>query len=84
MNITKEQFGEWRQHPATQFFLRYLADWRSDLERGQFNFWLDGGQLSDAIRGQINLVKDIEDLHFDAIQKFYEERYNAGEAIKVS
>ena len=77
MEITKEEYQSWRHHPVTKVFLQYVRDFREQATQGALNDWLSGGrsfaEVSDVVRGQIHLLRDIEELEFASIEEFYKE-----------
>jgi hypothetical protein len=79
--INKEQFGIWKSHPATRFFLKYVRDFRESGESTAMSLWLDGSKefkdMAEFLRGQITTMREIEDLSFDAIDNFYKEKDSA-------
>jgi len=78
--ITREQYGEWRNHPATQFFRQFLKDRADSLIHAGTEAWLnnDTAFQKDEARGRIREALELEDIHYDTIAVFYQERENAG------
>lgn len=80
MVITKEQYGEWRNHPATLFFRKFLKDRRESLIRRMTETWLNGPDLfakeQETARGRILELFECEDVPFDVIEQFYREEEN--------
>lgn len=83
--MTKEQFGEWRNHPATQFFRQFLRDRAKRLGEQMHEAWLTANDLfekdSQEARGRILELVDIENLSFAQIEEFYREKHDS-EALK--
>lgn len=79
--ITKEQYGEWRNHPATLFFRKFLKDRRDYLIGQATEAWLNSnGQFPDGqALGRVLELFDVEDVQFEKIETFYKE-HNEGEA----
>lgn len=82
--ITKEQYGEWRNHPATLFFRQFLKDRRESLIRQTTETWLNTGEYSDIARGRILELFEAEDVPHEVISQFYEEFNAATDAETVS
>lgn len=41
-DLTEDNFGAWRRHPATKAFMQYLDDYAIKLADGHMNRWLSG------------------------------------------
>ena len=84
--ITKEQYGEWKHHPATQFFLQFLADRKNDLTSYCMDGWLKSTGEFEAQgsvnKGRILELLDISELTHDMIVNFYKERDSATEIVE--
>lgn len=78
--ITREQYGEWRNHPATQFFRKFLKDRADSLIHAGTEAWLNGDDsfARDEARGRIRELLEVEDVNYDTIAVFYQERDDAG------
>lgn len=76
--ISKEQYGEWRNHPATLFFRQFLKDRRDALIHGATEAWLNDITSFEAdsreARGRIRELFEVEDVAYEIIQSFYEEQ----------
>lgn len=72
--MTKEQYGEWRNHPATLFFRQFLKDRRASLIATSAEDWLNSGKLAEVDRGRILELFDVEDVPFELIEAFYKEK----------
>ena len=83
--ITREQYGEWRNHPATQFFRQFLKDRADSLIQAGTEAWLnnDVAFQKDESRGRIREALELEDLSYQTIANFYEEQ-NAGKNLEDS
>jgi len=83
--ITKEQYGEWRNSPATQFFRQFLRDRRATLIQASTEAWLNSPATFEAdsaqARGRILELFDIEAASFDQIETFYREKDNEAKDI---
>ena len=81
--ISKEQYGEWRNHPATLFFRQFLKDRARVLGEQAHQAWLNDGAAfekdSQEARGRILELVGIEDVPFDVIEAFYEEQESGAE-----
>ena len=64
--ISKEQYGEWRSHPATQFFRQFLKDRREALIQSATEAWLNDFKSfeedSREARGRIRELFEVEDI----------------------
>jgi hypothetical protein len=80
--ITKEQYGEWRNHPATQFFRQFLKDRADMLIQAGTEAWLNGDASfeRDEARGRIRELLEVETVNYDTIAVFYQERDNKDES----
>lgn len=78
MALTKEQYNEWRNHPATLFFRQFLKDRREALIQEATEAWLNGSPSFDkenqTERGRIAELFLVEDIAFEVIETFYKER----------
>lgn len=76
--MTKEQYNEWRNHPATLFFRQFLKDRREALIRGASEAWLNNPKAWETEhltqRGRILELFEVEDVPFEAIEVFYQEQ----------
>lgn len=76
--IAKEQYNEWRNHPATLFFRKFLKDRREALIREASEQWLNGSEAFDkenqVMRGAITELFRVEDIAFEVIEAFYKEQ----------
>ena len=79
--ITREQYGEWRNHPATQFIRQFLKDRANDLTVAATEAWLNGDEAfaNQEARGRIRELLEVETVNYDTIATFYQERENAPE-----
>ncbi len=86
MEIDREDFNQWRHHPVTKVFLRYLHDKRRYLTTAMTEQWLGGSlsmQTEQTVRGQIIELMELEILPFEAIESFYSEEENAAETVEI-
>ena len=69
--ITKEQFGLWKQNPATKWFFEFLQAKQDFLKSSALEQWIDGKPWPETVRGQI--IELDEAIHIDraAILAFY-------------
>ena len=76
--MTKEQYNEWRNHPATMFFRQFLKDRREALIQEATEDWLNGSasfeRENQVERGRIAELFLVEDIAFEIIETFYKER----------
>jgi hypothetical protein len=86
MSITKEQFGIWKSHPATQFFFQFLEDRKINITSLFMDAWMEGSaefeKNSDLYRGRILELLEITDLAHDTIVNFYKEKNSATEIVE--
>jgi hypothetical protein len=85
--MTKEQYNEWRNHPATLFFRRFLKDRREQLIGSVTSDWINSGRVDEVNRGRILELFDCEDVTWDIIEEFYpelREKDNEAEVIVTS
>lgn len=82
--MTKEQYNEWRNHPATLFFRKFLKDRRDYLIRFTTEQWLNAPEQFEAnkqeARGRIRELFDVEDVPFETVENFYKEQEENGTA----
>jgi hypothetical protein len=75
--ISREQYNEWRNHPATLFFRKFLKDKSNDLIRHYAESWLAGADSFEKenveARGYIRGLMECSDVEFAVIETFYEE-----------
>lgn len=65
--LTEEEYGAWRQDPATKKIREYWAAARQSLmER-----WAAGEKLTDAQQAYAQILGDLEALTFQDIEAFY-------------
>ena len=73
--IDKDQYNQWRNHPATLFFRKFLADRADMLGRELMTTWLDNPEgfegFKDEARGRILELKDMTDVPYETIEEFY-------------
>lgn len=78
MNITKEDYQQWRHDPVSKVFLRFLEDKREFLKAAALEHWVNGNksfaEMNDTVRGQIVELDEIANLPFEAIDEFYKEK----------
>ena len=78
MNISREEFQEWKHHPVSKIVLQYIRDFKERAKLESLESWLNGDKsfadLSDGVRAQINILDEVENLQFEAIEEFYQEK----------
>lgn len=81
--MNKDQYNEWRNHPATLFFRQFLKDRRAALITAATESWLNGSvafeKENQFYRGQIDELFAVENVPFEAIEAFYQERENGAQ-----
>ncbi len=82
--ITREQYGEWRNHPATQFYRQFLKDRADSLIHAGTEAWLNGDKTfeNDEARGRVRELLEVEALNYDTVAVFYQERDDAGKVAE--
>ena len=81
--IQRQDYLDWRQHPVTGLFRRYLSDYRADLRRGAIERWEDGSLnlgTEKEIKSRLNVLEELADLPFEAIVEFYRQTDELNEA----
>lgn len=75
--MTKEEFLAWRGSPATEPFLKYLADRRDMLMQA----WANGNPTDEADQTEAMMCGQIIDLEWKDVAEFYgiEEEETDGE-----
>jgi hypothetical protein len=85
--ISKEQYGEWRNHPATLFFRKFLKDRREAMIHAATEAWLNNPAAfeteSREARGRIRELFEVEDVPFEAIESFYKEQEQGEDAAEA-
>jgi hypothetical protein len=79
--MTKEQYNEWRNHPATLFYRQFLKDRKEALIHEATEAWLNGSEAFEKerheMRGAITELIRVEDIAFEVIENFYKEKHAA-------
>jgi hypothetical protein len=83
--MTPEEYEEWRSHPGTEEFFRYLADFRETLLRtaeASFRARMQDSWAPETVANQARLqtefsskaqiLEDLVNLEHQAIKEFYE------------
>src|SRR3990167_5452330 len=79
--MSQADFHQWRQHPVTRWFLRYLSDYAEELGHGHTERWLQGQTVEkaeDEARGRVQTLDEMSRLGFDHIAMFYGFDQEAG------
>lgn len=78
--ISKEEYQEWRHHPASKVFLQFLRDKQEFMKAAMLEQWIGASdafaQNNQTVRGQIVELGEIIDLPYEAIEEFYKEKEN--------
>ena len=82
--IAKDQFGEWKHHPASKFFFQFMRDRRAQLIGMANETWLNSGKTDEVERGRILSLFELDELSFEVIETFYKERENEAQDIVSS
>ena len=76
LGITDVDFVQWKHHPATKAFRRYIADYAAVLERDHKERWKQGPpdiDLEAEARGRVMTLDEIKELEFAHMLSFYAE-----------
>lgn len=82
LELSEEAYHLWRHNPVTAAYLLYLGD-QIDAFRTAAADLLESGALSpqgEVIRGRILTLRELQNLSLDAIQNFYRQETQAGDA----
>lgn len=81
--MTREEYNEWRHHPVSKVFLKFLRDKKEFLTQAMMDQWLDGNEVFDrtgqTVRGQIIELGEIADMPFEQISEFYKQEEDGTE-----
>lgn len=84
--MTRDDFNEWKHHPVSKVFFKFLADKRQHLLAFSTEEWLSGSRNfadgNQTVRGQIIELGEIADLRFEAVEAFYQEEENGAETTQ--
>jgi hypothetical protein len=72
--LTPQQWAQWRHHPVSKVFLRYLADYRRALLADMLAAWESGTiTLSNEHdkRGRASVCAEMGDLSLESVMSFY-------------
>lgn len=76
--MTKEQYNEWRNHPATLFFRQFIKDRRDALILQGQEMWMNSPKEfpdhMQFMRGRLEEMFALEDMAFEDIEAFYREK----------
>jgi hypothetical protein len=77
MNISREEYQEWRHHPVSKIFLQFMRDKQAFLKAAALEQWVDGSEsfanCNQTIRGQIIELGEMSECPFEAISEFYKQ-----------
>ena len=68
MQVSREQFQEWRHHPVTEAVNKYLRDFRALM----MEQWAAGDDMGPVEQKQAQQLGDLAELQYDALVEFYE------------
>lgn len=74
-DLTEDNFGSWRRHPATKAFMQFLEDYAQTLADGHMNRWLGGKtepDLEAEARGRVLTLREIVALEYNDIIERYQ------------
>ncbi len=66
--ISPEEFQAWRESPATQAVMKFLADYRENLKER----WAAGTDLSSQMQDRAASLGALINLSHDEIEQFYQ------------
>ena len=74
--ITEQSFNEWKHHPCTKLYMRFLKDYERQLAERQMGLLRHSGETPDPFKlgtftGQINAVAEMAEPKFQSIVEFY-------------
>lgn len=72
--VGEGDFQNWKHHPVTKVFMRYLADYRAAVTQRVVGQWEAGAlKLTDEqeARGRSLVLMEMQDLRFDHMVTFY-------------
>lgn len=73
--LNEQGFFQWKTHPATKAFRKYLEDFAAALERDHMGRWKDGAtdaEYEAEARGRVAVLREIATLEFEYMLNFYE------------
>lgn len=72
----EQEYREWKHHPMTALYRRYLQDFRQALIREALGRW-EAGTLhlshEQEMRGRMLALSEASSVEYEDIAKFYEE-----------
>jgi predicted aminopeptidase len=77
--LNEQSFINWKLHPATKAFKKFLEDFSAALERDHIDRWRDAKLDPDyeaEARGRVNSLREMATLEFDHMVAFYAEPTN--------
>jgi len=75
IGVTQSDYQEWKHHPVSKVFRKYLEDYRAEIRKEILSQWEAGSLVAEVdkeARGRVLQLTDILDLEFSAIQQFYQ------------
>jgi len=73
--FSEADYQGWRHHPVTKMFMKYVSDYRGDLVKQTVEAWEKRAlNLTDEmeLRGRALTLREITELPFEAILRFYD------------
>ncbi len=74
LSVHHTQFQDWRHHPLTAAYLKYLEDLNRSFRKVGEELWLrprDGNVDAAEVRGRVLLLDELADLTIGDIRRFY-------------
>ena len=83
LDVSEMAFQQWRHHPLTAAFMRFMKDQADNWREGAMDLW-EMGQLvsnhqhpdlnSDVIRGKVIALRELREIRLEQIQEFYRQQ----------
>ena len=79
-DLAEAEYLNWKHHPVSKVFFRYLSDFRETLLKVHLAEW-EAGKIDTTVdlemRGRVLILSDLTSLPFSSIQNFYEDNPDA-------
>lgn len=86
--LIEQDFLDWRHHPMTKVYRRFLEDYREVLRRTHTERWEKNPEIDIAYeaeaRGRVLTIGEMHDLEFDDLVAFYQEPPKQEEADEAA
>lgn len=77
--MTLEEFQEWKKHPASERFFKFLAKTREGIKEEWANSAFVGAEKEETLQrnaaalGQVRILEDLINATFEEIEEFLSE-----------